>query len=210
LTPQGPYVILERFNFNTFNMLKEILGSVNPVDILIFGIFIRIIWIGAVKGLMVEFFKFFGILFATFVTLHYFTRLAQYLQHVAALQKTLTYVLAFGIIWLLMAVIFKIVREGWMLMINPEGKNPFWQRIGGGLLAVFRAVLISGMAFMMIFASGNQYLAKKAGDSWTGFYFMDVSPQVYKGIFNGLIGRFFPDEEINKVVFGLKDIDQTP
>ncbi len=52
-------------------MLMDFLKSLNWVDILMALVFARIIFIGIKTGFMIEFFKFWGVLFSTVISLHY-------------------------------------------------------------------------------------------------------------------------------------------
>ena len=41
--------------------------------------------------------------------------------------------------------------------------------------------------------------------SFTGFYLIDLAPHAYRGIYDGLITKYFPGEPFNKQAMNLKD-----
>jgi len=187
-------------------MLGEIISKINPVDVIIALIFLRCLYIGLHRGFVVEFFKLLGMILATFITLHYYSHFAYLLGPLVFIPYETAELLSFCLLWLFIVVIFKVVREGWMIMINPEEKISVVQKIGGIVVAIPRAFLICGMAFLLVFSSRNFELSDSAHKSFCGFYLMDISPQIYNTIYEGLIKKVFPNEAKNSSVFKLKSL----
>ena len=185
-------------------MFREILSSVNWIDILIGCIVARGVYIGEKKGAVVELFKLCGMLFGTFIILHYYMRFAQSLHKMTAIPIAVNRFLSFIFLWLIVVVVFKIIREGWMVIFKPKDPSTA-SKWGGAFLAFVRSSLVCGLMFLLIFASGNEYLRTKARNSFTGFYLADFSPSIYEFIYNGVISRLFPEEQKNNDVFRLKD-----
>lgn len=183
-------------------MFKDILSVVNWVDILAAGIFVRCIYVGAKKGLVVEIFKFFGMIFAIFVTLHYYLRFSLFLKKHIISTQTINEFLAFVLLWGVSIVIFKIVREGYML-VTRAGQATAVTKFGGILLGVVRGALICGLLFLLLCVPGNPYLIKKIKTSWTGTGFVQLSPRIYRVSYNGFVSKFFPGEVENVKVYTL-------
>ncbi len=186
-------------------MLKEICDLVNLADVLVALIFMRTLWMGVVKGLNSEFFKALGVLLTCFIGLHYFSGLAAFFGKHLPLSSIQTEILAVAVIWGIIGFLLRIVREAWIVSINPEGKVILSQRLGGAVLAFIRACLICGLIFFLIFTSGIPFLNRQVRTSWLGFHFQDTSFRVYDLIYDGAIHRIFPNENKNPALKKLKD-----
>ncbi len=200
LTPPDPCVILLKFKFKIFNMLKEIFSFINPVDVVILMIFVRAVWIGTAKGMTVELFKLTGTSFATFIILHYYTDFGLILQNNIAMPTPVALGISFCLLWILVTILFRFVREGTMVMLNPENRISLVQRAGGIILAVGRAILVGGLVFVLIVTPGSKELVSAARHSLSGFLLGDVSPRVYEMTGENLIRPLFPDEKKSSAV----------
>lgn len=169
----------------------------NWLDVVLIIVIIRIVFIGVVQGLVVEFFKILGIFFATFLGLHYFIRGGKFLHQALAMPSGVAEMISFLIVVSLVVLTFKFIREGWLLILKMEAK-PGFSQWGGGALGAVRGLLICSLVLFFIYLTGNQVLVKYADHSMVGSYLRDLSPKVYKATFDGFLVKFFPDEENNK------------
>jgi uncharacterized membrane protein required for colicin V production len=184
-------------------MFNEILSNVNWVDILIGFIIVRSVYIGASRGLVIELFKLLGIFFATFITLHYCGKLAALFQGNVGIPLWIVELLAFLILWFAVVLIFTLIREGWLLLLKVEAATAILDKWGGGLLGLIRGLLVCGMTILLLLISGNGYLETSVHQSFSGFYLMDLSPQVYSASYDGLVKKLFPDEKKNTDILKL-------
>src|SRR3990167_1771635 len=92
-----------------FHMATDILSSFNFVDVILGLIIIRCVYSGATAGLVIEFFKLLGMLFATFIALHYFTAFAEFLNRLVSIPLNFSEMIAFLGLWFLVVLIFKII-----------------------------------------------------------------------------------------------------
>jgi uncharacterized membrane protein required for colicin V production len=183
-------------------MFQDILLNFNWIDALILAFVIRGVFVGALRGVGVEFFKFIGMIVATILTLHFYTRLGILLSATISLPKGTNELLAFFLIWSLAVLVFKIVREGWMLLYKSEEISTA-SRLTGGVLAIFRTLLFSGLVFILLFLSGNRFLVKSARKAYVSCILVELSPRFYDVTFEGMISRLFPSEKKNQQVFTL-------
>lgn len=167
-----------------------------------FTLLLRCLFIGIRRGLITEFFKFLGLLFATFLTLHFYVRVGQFFHTSAFFPKTSAEVLAYAALWGLVILIFKFVGEGWNL-IYKSGELSFTMKILGGILAACRTALIGGLIFVLFFVAGNKTLIRNARQSFLSVYLLDLSPRLYALTFDKAVQRFFPSEKKNEEVFAL-------
>ncbi len=178
-------------------MPENVLTSLNWLDLLMILVIIGIIYLGAVSGFVVELFKIFGICFATVVSLHFYVRAAEFLNGFIALPSQLGEIASFIIIAVVIILLFRLVGQGWLLILKVEAKAGFSQW-GGGCVAFLSSLLICGLLFFGMLLIENETLNKFVKQSVTGHYLFDLSPNVYKTSYEKLIVPFFPDEALNQ------------
>jgi hypothetical protein len=103
---------------------------------------------------------------------------------------------SFLVLWIGVVFVFKVIRDGWMLLIKTEAQEAF-NKFGGALTGAFRGLLVSGMLVIVLFLSGNQYLIKSINTSFSGFYLTTFSTGIYESCFDNLEAKFFPKEKKN-------------
>ncbi len=200
MTELNNVLYLEHSKIRPLKMHENILTSFNWLDLLMIIVMIGTVFRGAVQGFVIEFFRVLGTVFATIFVLHFYVHSAEALNDFVALPHKVGEILSFILIWVLTILIFKLIREGWFLVLKSEAKSGFSQWLGG-FVAIIRSGLICGLLFFLIFLFGNQTLDTFAEKSATGFYLCDLSPQVYRASYDGVISKFFPDEALNKKAF---------
>lgn len=187
-------------------MFSNILTTINWVDILVVCIMGRIIFIGLKSGFITELFKLGGVLLATFVALHFCGRLGEIFHKHLWVPSGAQSVVAFIVLWSLIVLAFKFLRDGSLAVIKMEAQ-PTIDKWGAAIIATFRGFLICSLVFICLVLTGNKYMSKKVRHSFTGFYLVDLAPSIYNAVFDGFIGKLFPREEKNKELLSLKDID---
>lgn len=192
-------------------MLREILANVNGIDVVVGCVVLRSLFIGYSRGFVVELFKLFGMLLATFITLHYYTQVTGILEQKFIASSTFNQPVAFFLLWCLVTLVLKFIRDGVLILMRVEAHSG-WDRFGGVLLAAGRAALICGLLFSLLIIAGNKALVKSVKKSFSGFYLVDISPRVYSAIFDGLVVRFFPEEQKNENIPALlmSEVSPTP
>lgn len=183
-------------------MAENILLNLNWVDILILCIVVRMIYSGSKSNIGSEFLSLVWVALATFVILHYYARLGEWLHKAIFLPTLVQDLMAFILIWLSVYILLKIILQGWNLIFKVEAAGALNQW-GGAILGAVQGVFVCGLIFVFLLVAGNDYLRKMAKQSFTGFYLVDFSPKVYRLFFDGLVVKFFPQEELNEGVFHL-------
>ena len=184
-------------------MFSKILSNLNWIDIVLVVIVLRVIYIGLKQGFVIEFFKLLGTFVASFIILHYYSAFGQVIHVYAFIPQAVQHAIAFLLLWFLVVLIFKFIRDGWMLLFKGEA-HPAIHKWGGFSFAVLRAALICGLTFLLIFMSGNSYLIKTAKQSYLSPYLADISPKIYGICFDNFVGKLFPNERKNVMVFPAK------
>lgn len=181
---------------------------VNWIDILALAIIIRIVSIGMKKGFVLECFKIGGVFCAVFITFHYFTEMARFLSGYAKMDAARLEVLTFGLLWGLVILIFKFIREGWMMLLKVE-VHPILDGWGALLISLLRGILLCALTISFLYTSNVKFMKDDIMRSISGSYLLRISPQVYKLCYSGFVGKFFPEEKLNTKVVAPEKSDSS-
>src|SRR3989338_2922691 len=96
----------------------DLLNRLNWVDILVWGILGRIVYIGIKQGFVTEFFKLLGVTFAVFFTLHYYSSFSKFLQKSIHFPESMTNIFCFALLWATAVITFKFIRDGITLLFK--------------------------------------------------------------------------------------------
>ncbi len=98
-------------------MLMDFIKGINWIDILLVCVCARAVFIGFKTGFITEFFKTTGLLFSIFVTLNYYTTLTVlFAAQVTLFELPMVAILMFLALWGATTYVFKLVREGLMMV----------------------------------------------------------------------------------------------
>jgi len=161
---------------------------------------LRCLYIGVTKGFVVEFFKLMGMVFASVVTLHYYIKIAQFLHPIIPIPFVYNEMIAFLFVWFVTVLIFKIIRDGLMILINIEA-HPIINKAGGTAVSLIRAALVCSLTFSFIFVTGNKFLIKSARSSVSGYYLVELCPRIYWTTYSNFIEKLFPKDKKNRDVY---------
>jgi uncharacterized membrane protein required for colicin V production len=179
-------------------MLMDFFIGLNWIDILMAVIFARIVYIGVKKGFVVEFFKFWGVLFSVFLTLHYYSVLADWLAtQVSFAGPKEIRIFVFLCIWLFLTFVFKLVREGLTALFTVQ-PHPLLEKWGGGCLAVLRGMLICSLTFFALLLSLNPDVLKLSEKSWSKYTVGSLASHIYFSTYWAAVIKFFPAEPVNQ------------
>lgn len=178
--------------------LMDILKNVNWVDVVVLLIAIRVVYISAQTGFVIEFLKMLAALTALFVCFHYYSVLG------AAVQKTffsaeILAATAFVVLWMLVLLICKFIREGLLKLfsVKAEGSVDKW---GAVVIAVGRGLIVASMCMFLFLASGQKYLRTMTLTSLSGSRILRASPVIYQETCDRFITRLFPKVKKNPAV----------
>lgn len=176
----------------------DFIKNLNWIDILLVCVCARAVFVGAKTGFITEFFKTLGIIFSIFVTLHYFTTVTVLLSaYVKMFELPTLAILVFSAFWALTTYVFKLIREGLMMVFSVQA-HPTIDRWGGIFLSSLRGVVVSGMVFYMLLLAYNPGIMKLAKRSLSRQAVSYLPTGIYTGIYNGFVVKFFPEEKISE------------
>ncbi len=178
-------------------MLMDFITGINWIDILLVCVCARAVFIGFKTGFITEFFKTTGLLFSIFVTLNYYTTLTVlFAAQVTLFELPMVAILMFLALWGVTTYVFKLVREGLMMVFSVQA-HPAVDRVGGLFLSCLRGVVVCGMVFYALLLSYSPDILRMAQSSWSRQVVSYLPTGIYAGIFNGFVVKFFPGEKIS-------------
>ena len=180
--------------------LLSTLKQFNWIDILTVIITIRICYVSLKSGFIIELFKFFGVVLAIYLSLHYYSGLADFIG--ARIKKPPAEFFkpfAFATLAILGNLIFVLLRSIFYRFIHMEAV-PQLNKWGGFVLGIARCILAVGLLTFILVIPNISYLKKSVANSYSGKYFLKVTPNLYSGLWYDLISKFMPKEKFNKSV----------
>ncbi len=190
-------------------IVSQMLAKINWVDILIVLVSVRIIYVGIKNGFIMELFKLGGVVFAIFISFHYYTKLSQILQNHSGISHGTADFLCFGFLWGVVVLIFKFIREGLMLVFKVEALS-LVDQWGGLLLSIIRGALTGSLVLVFLQVSGVEYWKNHARKSFFSPYLAQLSPKCYEAAYERIVSKFFPTEKLNPAVLKLKSETKDP
>ena len=176
----------------------DFLTSLNWVDILLVAVCARAIFIGIQTGFIVEFFKSTGLLFAVFISNHYYSLIAGAIaEQVKLFELTSIQVFVFLTLWFLVTLIFKFIRDGIMMLFSIQA-NAQLDRWGGACIAVLRGLVVCSMVLFTLLLTQSPHVLKMAQRSYSKFIVSSLSTGIYTSVEQGIVAKFFPEEKLNE------------
>jgi len=177
---------------------------INWVDVLMVGILTIGILTGKKSDLFSELFILIGILFATCLSLHFYTRFGEVLSKNFFIPSGYKNILGFVILAGVTIGLFYLIRGGWLVIIKMQ-LNATVDRWGSLIFSFTKSYFLAGIVFFALSASGNPNIQSATKNALSAFLFKKVSVSVYSGFYTGFVGILFPDEPLNQNPFYTMD-----
>jgi uncharacterized membrane protein required for colicin V production len=185
------------------NTFTHILASINWIDVAMLVLLIRIIFIGVKTGFVTELFKLLGVVFAAFISLHYYTPLAVFLAKKTGWSIDLLQCVFFVLLVSLSVVAIKYLRDGFLMVFKFETTHAGVDQWGSGILSILRAVLLISLVLFGLLLSNVQWLQKQTFTSVSQKLALKTAPGTYNFIYNGFIGKITKEkynDEVPRVI----------
>lgn len=185
LTSADFYGILNRLFGGDFIAGGNILRQINWVDVFVLILLVRGTYIGLRRGFLNEIFRIFGIILALFVSIRYYTKIAQFLTRQAffsELSLPFNEGLSFICLSLSVLLIFELGRVIARFGMRLEASGSL-ERIGGLVCGFVRGGILASLVLFALNLFPSEYLRKSIKeDSLSGSYVIEVGPTVYDTI----------------------------
>ena len=184
-------------------MLINIISQMNFLDILLLIIALRICYTAAKTGLAIEFFKLLGVLFATYVALHYYTSISDLIQRRFVPKELMPLEFFDFIVFFILAwaayLGFVALRSIFYRFMSLEA-TPKLNKFGGLILGIGRAFLSVGLLVYMLTISSVSYLSNSVKHSYLGRKSVIISPVTYHWLWSSVVAKFSKHEKFNPIV----------
>lgn len=177
-------------------------NELNWVDVFVVILFFRIVYISAASGLFPELLRFLGILCATYLSLHYFTGLTDFISNYLP-EKNLRLeavdfvtVIVLAVIGVIIFVLLRSIINRFIKMEAASGLNKW----GGIVFGVGRAYLTCSLVLFILVMSTFPYLQNSIAHSYLGKRLFKAAPDTYSWIWNNISSKFIPNEKYNAAV----------
>ena len=183
-------------------MTLGILAKFNFLDFIILIVLFRICYIAAKMGLSIEIFKFIGVIFATYIGLHYYTALSDFIQK-SFLPKAMPLEFMDFIVFLGLVIVgylsFVVLRSILFRFIQLNA-HPKINQFGGLILGIGRGFLVIGLLSFTLGISTISYLTSTVKHSYLGSQALVISPRTYDWLWSNIFSKFSAREKFNSTV----------
>ena len=178
-------------------MLTHLIKSINWIDVALVLLFIRMIFVGVKNGFVSELFKIIGVVTAVFVSLHYYSFLAAWVVLKTKLSWEYWELVIFALLWFIVLVFFKFVREGILLLFKVETTHEGFDKYAAGVVAVGRGILVCSLTIFLILLTHNSLMGRMALRSYSYKIAGRAAVGTYTFLFNNLVDKLFVGEHYN-------------
>ena len=141
-------------------------------------IVLRGIYIGWLEGFATELFKTITVVGSFIVTSLYYSRLADLIAQAGFVPEKLSQILAFLIIFAILALALKFLRDLLLHFIHLDAAHSGFNKLSGLMLGVLRAVIFSGAVIFWLNLFPVDYLKSSIEEkSFSGPYLLKIAPK---------------------------------
>jgi len=185
----------------------EIFNRINFVDIFLIFVGIRIFYISFEMGLPVELFKLLGIIFSTYISLHYYTALSDLIQN-SFIPKQMPLEFLDFLVFMVLALGgylgFIVLRNIFYRFLKLDA-SPRLSQIGGLILGLGRIYFTTGIFIYILMISSVKYLNESVKHSYFASRSVSISADTYAWLWNNIVEKFSTNEKFNPTVTEVMD-----
>lgn len=189
-------------------MILDIIKQFNWVDIFIIIIFARICYVSLESGLVIEAFKFFGVIAAIYVTMHYYTILSDFVKPRLSVDQKMPLEFLDFISFVVMAIIvyasFVLLRSVFSRFIKMEAV-PVLNKWGGFVFGVSRSLFVASLLSFILVISTISYLKDSARQSYLGRRLFNIAPNTYIWTWDSFVSKFTVVDSLNQTILKVKE-----
>lgn len=184
--------------------------QINWLDIALILLLLRICYTSFKKGAAIEFFKLLGLINGAYLSLHYFTVLADFIDKRFSIQGMPLQFLDF-LCFLVLAIfgylVFVLLRSAFAQIIKIEAVSRL-AKLAGLALGIARALLTLSLIIFILLVSSIGNLKNAARNSYLGKRLFNIAPATYAIIWHNIISKFATQESSNKTILEVqKDLN---
>lgn len=178
-------------------MVDHLIKIINWIDVALFFLFVRIVYVAVRNGIISELFKTAGLVTAVFVTLHYYSVLAVWVaQKINFSWKYYDFVCAAFLAGLVLFV-FKLIRDGLVLLFKAETVHEGFDKYAAGVVAIGRGLLVCSLLIFLLLLLYNGLLTRMTFRSYSYKVSGHAAVATYGFLYNNLVGRLASGQHYN-------------
>ena len=188
-------------------MIAEILAQFNFLDFIILIVLFRICYIAAKMGLSIEIFKLSGVIFSTYIALHYYTTISDLVQR-RFFPKAMPLEFMDFIIFVLLIIVGYLCFVGLrsiLFRFVQLNAIPRINQFVGLVLGIVRGFLVVGLLTFTLAISSVNYFISSVKHSYLAGKVFAISPQTYDWLWNNIFSKFSAQEKFNSTVTEVMD-----
>ena len=188
-------------------MFNDFVTRSNWVDIFVLIIVFRIGYIAMRTGIMIEIFKFGGVISSIYISSHYYTILSDFIKQRLPgefMPLEILDFLSFIILLTLGYLIFVLLRSICRNFIKLDSPSII-NRWTGLALGILRGYLISGIVIFTMVISSVAYFKNSSAHSYFAKQLFEVQPGVYAWLWNNIGSKLIKSEKFNPTVGEVKE-----
>lgn len=181
-------------------MIYPYISECNWVDIVAVVIILRMCYVGIKQGFGVEVFKMINLCFCSFIALHFYYSLGEFLHSVLPpLPTEPAATFSFLLLLIVITLIFRVLRDTFFVFFK-KGEANKTSILLGGAIGALRGIGIAGLIAFGLVISQNHYLELSSRTSVLGGRFIKVPVKIYEFVFNKILSNVSADQSFNEKV----------
>ena len=191
-------------------MLYPYVSQFNWIDILIIICSLRMCYVGLKRGLGIEFFKLLSLFFCSFIVLHYYFALGDFIHNkIPALPIEPAIIFSYVVLISIITLLFRVLREGFFVFVKTETLSNFG-KYSGLLIGFVRGIIVSAFIIFGLLISTIHYFELSARTSFFGSKIVILPVKIYEGIYQGITSRIFHSQIFNQEVIKVLEKEKVP
>jgi uncharacterized membrane protein required for colicin V production len=178
-------------------MITHLIKSINWIDVALFFLFVRMIFVGVKNGFISEFFKSLGVVASVFISLHFYSFLAAWLARKTNISWDYWELVIFALLWFAVSFFFKFFRDGILLLFKVETNHQGFDKYAAGVVAVGRGILVCSMTIFLLLLTYNGSLTRMTVHSYSYKIAGRAAVGTYSFLYRNLVDKLFAGEHYN-------------
>jgi hypothetical protein len=105
--------------------------------------------------------------------------------------------LIFAGLWVAVTFLFKILRDGLLLLFKVETNHEGFDKYGAGIVAVARGILVCSLTIFLILLAHNGPVTRMTVHSYSDKIAGRAAVSTYSFLYNNLVDKLFAGEHYN-------------
>jgi uncharacterized membrane protein required for colicin V production len=170
-------------------MVDHLIKIINWIDVMMFFLFLRVIFVGVQTGIISELFKILGTIAAVFITLHCYSWLAAWLALKINYPWKYYDLVAATLLAGIVVFVFKLIRDGLVLLFKAETTHQGFDKYSAGVVGIGRGILICSLMMFLLLLLYNGAMTRTIFRSYSYKIAGHAAVGTYGFLYNNIVGK---------------------